>query len=472
MNKIEIVEYIDKRQADAISISDKIYDYAELSLEENRSANLYIESLEAEGFEVCREVANIQTAFTATYGKGRPIIGILAEYDALDSLSQIANTVKKEKDPNKDNGHGCGHNLLGAGSYLASLAIKEYLKDQRGTIILYGCPGEEGKAAKAFMAKANMFYQLDAALTWHPSDKNAVTSGTCNASIQIEYSFDGIASHAAGDPHLGRSALDGVELMNLGVQFLREHMPSHARVHYAITDTGGVSPNVVQSHARVLYMIRGGSNKETLALLKRVDQIAEAAAMMSETTMTKRFIDGSSDLISNSILEKVLYTNFKDLNLPYYSDEELSFAKQLQATYTDESIAEFLANNSDIKDQITESLKQNHVIANFLMPYQHHSKRMMGSTDVGDVSYQTPTAQITAVTWPLASPGHSWQNVAIGKHSIAHKGIIMAAKVLALTAIDLYEDENLLIQAKQEHQDKTKDGYLSLIIDDAVEISL
>ena len=265
--------------------------------------------LEKEGFTVETPVAGIQTAFKASYGSGKPVIGILAEFDALSGLSQEAGAAERRELVPGGNGHGCGHNMLGAGSLAAAFAVKKYLEDGHpGTVIFYGCPGEEGGAA--------------------PGSVNQVTSGTCNTCIQTEYKFTGIASHASGSPELGRSALDAVELMNVGVQFLREHMPQSARIHYAITDAGGNSPNVVQPHAQVLYMVRSVLAKDALALQERVDKIAQGAAMMTETTVKKRFIDGCSNTVPNKTLETLFWKNFNEVGVPTHTPEEVDRAAQ------------------------------------------------------------------------------------------------------------------------------------------------
>ena len=281
--KINAIESIDSMAKLYTDISDKIWDQPELSLKEHKAAELYISTLRELGFELTENLGGIETAFCGKYGKGRPVIGILGEFDALDALSQKAGLCHAEEACEGGNGHGCGHNLLGAGSLAAAVAVKKYLQDsgRDGTVIFYGCPGEEGCASKAFLARERVWKELDAALCWHPSDVNQVRTGTNNSSLQVLYKFKGVAAHAAGDPHNGRSALDAVELMNIGVQFLREHMPDDCRIHYAITDAGGVSPNVVQAKADVLYMVRANRVIDSVKLLKRVDDIAKGAALMS-----------------------------------------------------------------------------------------------------------------------------------------------------------------------------------------------
>lgn len=477
MNKKELLNIIDDKKDLFIEVSDKIWEYAELSLLEYKSAKLYIEKLKELGFEVEEEVAGVKTAFTGTFGSGKPIIGILAEFDALTGLSQESESLVRKELVKGGSGHGCGHHLLGAGSLAAAVAIKEYLSSKgegSGTVIFYGCPGEEGGAGKAFMAREGMFYNLDAALTWHPSCSNEVVTGTNNSSIQIEYTFKGVASHAAGAPHMGRSALDGVELMNIGVQFLREHIKDYERIHYSIIDAGGNSPNVVQPRAQVLYMVRSNTVLETKKLLERVDNIAKAAAIMSETTLSRRFIDGTSNTIANSTLEKLLYKNFEEIELSHYTDDEWAFANELKKTYPSDGLPGFGAkHNFEIANMVSEKTNNGErAINDFLMPEFHSTEQSMGSTDVGDVSWQTPTAQINTVTWTSGSPGHSWQNVSLGKSSIAYKGLLLAGKVLASTAIDLYENPEILSKAKEEWKLKTVSGYICPIEEDAVPIAI
>ena len=385
-----------------------------------------------------RGTCNIETAFAASYGHGRPYIGILAEYDALSGLSQEGGLIERKEKNAGGNGHGCGHNLLGAGAFAAALGIKAYLEqnDVSGTVILYGCPGEEGGAAKAFMARDGLWKKLDAALTWHPEDVNEVATGSSNSCIQTQYKFTGIASHAAGAPEKGRSALDAVELMNIGVQFLREHMSDKARIHYAITDAGGCSPNVVQ------------------------------------TTYEKKFIDGLADTVSNFALERVLYKNFEELGVPKYTEEENAYADALAETYDSSGVPGVAAENDEnAKEQVEKMQKEyGHAMNGFLTPLYQKDAFKAGSTDVGDVSWLTPTAQIHVAAWPNGCPGHSWQNVSCDRTEIGHKAAVHAGKVIAATAIDLIEDTSLLDEARAEFEKRTKDGFVCPIPADAVPV--
>ncbi len=311
------------------------------------------------------------------------------------------------------------------------------------------------------MARHGLWAKLDAALSWHPADVNEVRTGTNNTSVQVLYQFKGVASHAAANPEDGRSALDAVELMNVGAQFLREHIPSKCRVHYAITDAGGLSPNVVQPKASVLYMVRSSNVPNTLKLLERVDKIAEGAALMTGTETKRLFLDGTADLIPNFTLERVLYENFREVGVPELTEEERAFSASLRATYEISGVSGVGPSyDKKIEEDFlrkTDGLQK--PICDFLLPQFSSEGFMPGSTDVGDVSWQTPTAQINAVTLPLGCPGHSWQTVSCGKSSIAHKGMLNAGKVLALAAIDLFEDSALLAEAKNEFEKRSALGY-------------
>ncbi len=464
--------FIDEKKDLICSVADEIWSYAELSLEETRSAALYCDVLEREGFSVERGICGIPTAFAASCGTGRPVLGILAEYDALSGLSQKGGAVVQEPLRQGGAGHGCGHNMLGAGALAAALGVKRYLEQTKtsGTVILYGCPGEEGGAAKAFMARDGLWKQLDAALAWHPEDCNEVVTGTCNSTIQVQYTFHGVASHAAGAPELGRSALDAVELMNIGVQFLREHMGDRARIHYAITDAGGRSANVVQPLARVLYMVRSNHVAEAVELQKRVDKIADGAALMTETNYERKFIDGTADTVTNHVLEDVLYRNFEALGVPDYTEEELAFAEALRLTYAGNEKAPGVG--SDVDAAYAEEAQRlrrvhGHAMNDFLLPHFTGDAFNPGSTDVGDVSWLTPTVQCHVAAWPNGCPGHSWQNVSCGATSIGHKAALHAGKVLCAGAIDLLSDPALLAAARAEFERRTASGYVCPIPPDA-----
>lgn len=445
------------------ALSDRIWGYAELSMEEVKSAADYCRVLSDAGFAVTEQLGGIPTAFSGTYGFGKPVIGILGEFDALSGLSQEPGLTEHRPRPETTCGHGCGHNLLGAASLGAAIAIKEQLEagNLQGTVVFYGCPGEEGCAGKTFLAKAGMFRDLDAALCWHPGDVNEVTTGSNAASLQFVYTFTGVASHAAGAPELGRSALDAAELMNTGVQYLREHMGRHHSVHYAFLDAGGVSPNVVQPTASLVYMVRGENVRSARALLERVHNIARGAALMTDTQVSWKQIDGTSSTLSNTVLEEVLQENLLAAPLPQYTPEEWAFAKALKDTYPDTGLpGHRTEENPKLRAFVKEKSENGtRAINDFVMPYTPSCDICPGSTDVGDVSWLTPTAQFNAVTWSSGAPGHSWQNVSQGKSSMAHKGLLYAAKVLAGAAADLMETPALLEKARKEFQEAAAEGY-------------
>ena len=463
MDKNLIYTTVDEKAPLLTDLSDRIWEYAELSMMEHRSTAAYLAILREEGFNVRENLCGMETAFSASYGEGRPIIGLLGEYDALSGLSQFPGITCKEPLVEGGCGQGCGHNLLGAASLGAAIAIKEAIKagHLKGTVVFYGCPGEEGCAGKTFMARDGQFRDLDAALTWHPSDVNEVSTGSNAASIQVEYSFTGIAAHAANDPHLGRSALDAAELMNVGVQFLREHMETKCAVHYSFADAGGLSPNVVQPTAKLIYMVRGESVRKAKQLLKRVNNIARGAALMTDTEMEWRQIDGTSSTVSNEVLEQLLYKNMTEAPLPHYSEDEITFAAGLRTTY---QVAGLPGSRTDENRQIRSFVleKTHHgrtAVNNFVIPYYPSCHFNPGSSDVGDVSWLTPTAQFNAVTWASGCPAHSWQTVSTGKTSFAHKGLLYAAKALAGSVADLMENPDLVAKARAEFRETTAEGY-------------
>ncbi|MBQ1271344.1 MAG: amidohydrolase [Clostridia bacterium] len=460
----KIIECINSKAGMLTQASDNIWGYAEMAFREHQSMNEICSILEAEGFTVAKGIGDVETAFSGTFGSGSPVIGLLGEYDALDNLNQIAGCTHKEPYDAGKPGHGCGHNLLGIGSLAAAIAVKEYLKESgaSGTIIYYGTPGEEGGSGKAFMAREGVFDCLDAAITWHPGSQNIASNNSSLANIQVKFKYHGISAHAAGDPHNGRSALDAVELLNIGVQFLREHMIPEARVHYAITNSGGFSPNVVQPYAEVLYLIRAPKNAQAKELHDRVMKIAQGAALMTETTLEYEFIKACSNVVNNVPLERALDKNLRLVPLPEYTEEELKLAAEYKETAAQFHV-DLSSKYSEGGEEVVEFIQQHQggPLNNFIMPYYPSGKPMGGSTDVGDVSWVCPTAQINAVTLAADTPGHSWQIVSQGKSSIAHKGMLYAGQVMAATVIDLMNDPELLAAAKADHAKKVgPDGYI------------
>lgn len=453
------LEKIEQCASEICKLSDQIWEYAETAFTEFSSVDAISKFLENEGFTVKKGVYGVDTAFTAEFGNGSPCIGILGEFDALSGMSQEAELICKKESKPGGSGHGCGHNLLGSGAVAAALAVKEYLQDgHQGTVIYYGCPGEEGGSGKAFMARKGAFQNLDAALTWHPSTVNMVCKDSSLANFQVLYQFHGKSAHAAGCPEMGRSALDALELMNTGANYLREHMVDAARVHYAITDTGGYSPNVVQSEAKAIYLIRAPKVGQAYELYERVNKIAAGAAMMTETEVEHELIKSCANLMSNRVLEKTLYQAMQEIGVPSYTKEELEKSAQYTSTNPPGADQAYIAVAEDHlipENQRFLKEQKNNSLYDFLVPYEdiHIVKSGSGSTDVGDVSWMCPTAQIYTATWAPGTPGHSWQVVSQGKSSVAHKGMLFAGKSIALAAIHLFEEPKLLEQAKKEFQE-------------------
>ncbi len=476
MNKKEIIDYIENHSSEITKVSHSIWEYAELSLKEVRSAALYIEKLKEHGFDVETGYADIGTAFSGKYvsGSGKPLIGILGEFDALSGLSQKASYTHHEELVPGGSGHGCGHNMLGAASFGAALAVKKHLEEtgNDGTVIFYGCPGEEGGASKAFMAREGIWKSLDCALTWHPGGENQIITGTNNSCTQVLYKFKGVAAHAAGDPENGRSALDAVELMNIGANYLREHMKKECSLHYAMVDGGGFSPNVVQPHASVLYMVRSVLVKDTLELQERIDKCAEGAALMTGTSFERVFVDGTANSVPNTTLEKLLYENMQFVPMPEYTEEERAFAAELDATcpQTDMLPGTGARFDTEIRKKVwelSEGCKK--PLNDYLMPFYSGDEFEPGSSDVGDVSWQTPTTQFNTVCFTAHSPGHSWQNVSSGASSIGDKGTLYAAKILACAAADLFEDSSIIGKAREEFTERLGgEEYTCPIPEDAV----
>lgn len=437
-----------------------IWDYAELKFGEYRSAQALEKLLEEMGFEIKSGVAGMETAFTATYGSGSPVIGILAEYDALSGLSQEAGKTCQKPRKGTDNGHGCGHCLLGTAAVGAALMVKDYLDENQksGTVVLAGCPAEEGGSGKAYMARAGIFDCLDIALTWHPGGGNAVLTGSLQANCQAYFRFKGVSSHAAGAPHLGRSALDAVELMDVGVNYMREHMEPVDRIHYAITDTGGSSPNVVQNHAEVLYLIRSEDTEKVGKLYERVCKIARGAAMMTETEVEIVFDKACSNTISNEVLEKLLYESMERVPLPVYSEDELKFAEEMKKTVTDRDIASDLSIGfmEGREKRSVEARYRELVMSDFVVPHRHREILVAGSSDVGDVSHTVPTAQFIGGCFVPGTPAHSWQMVSQSRTGLAVKGMLYAARVLADASIRIIEDPRIAVSAGEEFKTVTE----------------
>ena len=440
------------------AMSDEIWDFAELKFDEHRSSQCLIGMLEKNGFRVRRNVAEMETAFIGESCSGKPVIAFLGEFDALAGMSQVAGIAESQPVVPGGTGHGCGHNLLGVGSLLAAVALARYLAEKGlpGTVRYYGCPGEEGGSGKTFMVRAGAFDDVDAALTWHPAPFNGVRSTNNLAVLEYYYRFKGVAAHASNSAHLGRSALDAVELMNVGVNFLREHMPQDCRVHYAITDTGGRAANVVQARAEVLYLIRAPEMPQALALAERVEKVARGAAMMTETEVEIVFDTASTNLLPNLTLESAMHAHMLELGPVPFDDADLAFAQAIQNTFTEEAIQSsirlYQVKGDALSNRAVDGSTPLHL---GLRAFEGQSHFRAGSTDVGDVSWVTPTAQCWAPAWAIGTNPHTWQVVAQGRSPAAHKAMVHAAKTLAATGLSLFASEELRQQARAEWLEKT-----------------
>ncbi|UUZ94757.1 amidohydrolase [Paenibacillus sp. P25] len=371
------------------------------------------------------------------------MIAILGEYDALFGLSQEKGEAVKKPVVPGGGGHGRGHNLLGTGALAAAVAVRDYMIEHNlsGTVRYYGCPAEEGGGGKGLMARNGLFDDVDAALTWHPGTVNKISTESCLATCQVYFKFKGRSSHAGASPHLGRSALDAVELTNVGANYLREHLIPEARLHYAITNTGGISPNVVQAEAEVLYKMRVPEAAQLADIYERVCNIARGAALMTGTELDIQFDSGSSEIILNRTLEKLMHEKFAQLGVPVFDEDEDRFAAEIRSTLSEGEKSFHLPPGLEGKN-----------LSDRLEPYEEKTEIMKGSTDVGDVSWKVPTVQCRTACWALGTPGHTWQVVSQGATSIGHKGMLHAGKVIGAAALESLLQPDLLEQAKAEHR--------------------
>jgi aminobenzoyl-glutamate utilization protein B len=427
-NKKEIISELNSKKDTYGIIAQKIWNYAEMGYQEVKSTALLQQTLSDEDFTITKGIAGMPTAFIAEYGEGKPIIAILGEFDALPGLSQQA--IPEKKSANKEAGHACGHHLFGTASAAAAITVKNWMKTNKikGTIRFYGTPAEEGGSGKVYIVREGLFNDVDAVLHWHPSSLNAASAGAALANKSAKFRFYGISAHAAGAPEKGRSALDGVEAMNTMVNMMREHVPQETRIHYVIT-RGGKAPNVVPDFAEVYYYARHNNRKIVIDVFDRMVKAAEGAALGTGTTMDFEMIGGTHELLPNLTLQKLMHHNLTLVGGVTYTDKEKIFA-----------------------DKIAKSLgykKADLNAAYNIQPYKTKAKAF-GSTDVGDVSFTVPTAGMGSATWIPGTPAHSWQAVASGGTDIGNKGMMVAAKTISLTAIDLFLDNSLLEKAKKE----------------------
>ncbi|MBQ3478073.1 MAG: amidohydrolase [Clostridia bacterium] len=458
--KEKALRVIDEKRELLCTVSEEIWDHPEVLFHEEYASDILCKTLEDEGFQVTRELAGIKTAFSGRFGAGQPVIGFLGEFDALPGMSQQAGIFEKKPVEAGQPGHGCGHNLLGVGSLGAALAVKRYLTENKlpGTVIYFGCPAEEGGSGKGFMARAHVFDDVDVAFTWHPGEVNSVATENTMANYQISYRFHGTSAHAAMEPERGRSALDALELMNTGVQYLREHVPSSTRIHYAITDAGGRAPGIVQDHAEALYLMRALTLSDVRELYRRINLIAEGAAMMTETKVEIEFIKACSNIIINSELNQVMQRNLEEIPSVIFDEEDLEYARKIQQTtgaaktYFDSLYAEC----EDPEKRKVFEADMHAPIHAVPLPLARERQGFV-SSDVGDVSWNCPVSQINGATTPAGTAIHSWQMVSVGKSPMAQKGMLYAAKVMAGSAIDAFEDPAIIQRAKAE-LDRRKGG--------------
>jgi len=452
----QAIKWVKANQDLLIDVSDQIWGFAELGLKEFKSSKLLTKTLDEAGFAVKMGVADMPTAFYADYGEGKPVIGILGEYDALPGLSQKAKPSREvliEGDP----GHGCGHNLLGVGSLGAVLAVKEAidLGNVKGSIRYYGCPAEETFNAKGYMIREGLFDDVDIAMTWHPGNFNMLNLMTSLAVNSVVFKFHGLTAHAAGDPQNGRSALDAVELMNIGANFMREHMISDARLHYVITQ-GGVAPNVVPAFAEVYYFVRAPERHQVEELYARLINIAKGATLMTDTTMEIDFLSGMYNTMYTKVVSDVISNSMKKVGTPRFNKDDIAFANELKKSIPKNSLEGYYRLiPPDMMEFAKAILSQ--PLNKIIIPPMGKGKVMPGSTDVADVSWKVPLGEFGTACEIMGSPGHSWQNVATSGMSIGHKGMLTAAKILAISTLEFLQNPNLVENALKEHNIAHKD---------------
>lgn len=456
---------VDARAKKIIKANDEIWAYAELAFHEFKSAALLCELLEKEGFQIEQGLAGIPTCFKGTYsfGTGKPVMGILGEYDALSGLSQKASVPLKEEIKPGGSGHGCGHSALGAGSLAAVLAVKDYMDicKKDGTIIYFGCPAEEGAGSKQFMARAGVFDDVDFVYTWHPSDKNQVEAVHCNAIMGANFIFTGVSAHAGSSPHLGRSALDTAELMSVGCNYLREHVIPEARIHYAYIDAGGTAPNVVQDKTIVRYEVRAPFVKQVKELFERVKEVARGAAIMMGTEMECQLSMAFTEYIPNRALGTVAWECMQEIGAPEWSEEDYDLARQFLSTYNEQVL-------DSVRESVAECYGEERTAQIFDRPLDaeihpfcpERIKPEAGSTDVGDVGFVVPTLNLNIATCCIGTVGHSWQMTAQTCSPLAHKGLLTAAKVMALSCVRTMERPDVILAAKKEVEKRNGGGYV------------
>ena len=460
-NKVrQIRELVEAKREKFARVSDEVWAVPELYFHETKSAAILIKALKEEGFEVQEGVDGIPTAFIGTWGSGKPVIGILGEFDALPSLSQEAGCWEPKEFVKGGPGHGWGHTALGAGAMAAAVAAKDYMEKNglSGTIRYYGCPAEEAGWGKMFLARDGYFDDLDACYTWHPGVGNMVQGTSSLANMCAFFTFKGRTSHAAASPHLGRSALGACELMNVGVNYLREHVIPEARIHYAYQDVGGAAPNVVQDHAQLKYFIRAPKITQVKEIGERVKDIARGAALMTGTEVDIYFSAGMCDYVPNDVLSEILSEALVAVGGPKFDDADRELAKKFFDLYTPSEIEAALKrlsyNYENWEDYRTIPLVEE------VGPYKKTSAYGFGSTDVGDASYAAPTAQMNVATYANGTPGHSWNVTAQVNSSITHKALVTVAEALSLACILTIERPEAVKAAREEYIKSTGGKYI------------
>lgn len=467
MDHVAFIRNAATKKKDCITkINQMVWQYAELGYEEYQSSAMIADTLRAEGFKVELGVGGLPTSLRAVYGSGGPVIGILGEYDALPNLSQEAGTAEHKPLPGKKCGHGCGHCALGAGAAGAAILVKEWLDatQKRGTVVFLGCPAEETGFGKVFMARAGCFKELDAAFSWHPGDSNAAVAVRTIAYYKVRFDFHGRSAHAGACPELGRSALDACELMNVGVNYLREHVPTSARMHYAYLDCGGSAPNIVQENASLLYFIRAPKLAQCRDILLRVKKIAEGAALMTETQVETSILGGLNDYIPSAVLTGLLSRSFEEEGAPDFDEEDFLIARRFLEAMPQAQREKAMEKGAKLNGVSAEDFARSPLHTKVL-PFTPGSmgRLLTSSSDVGDVSYQVPTAQLGAAVGVPGTGTHTWQLTAQAGSSLGEKASIAAARAIALACVRIYEDPALLDTAKVQLQEETHGQYLSPI---------
>ncbi len=456
---------VERNRAVYEALSDRVWEYAETGFQERESASSLAAALESEGFTVDRGIAGMETAFVGSYGSGNPVVALLGEYDALPGLSQVASLPEPKELESGGSGHGCGHNLLGVGALAAAVAAKDFLRETGipGTIRYYGCPGEEFGCGKTFLVRAGAFRDVDLALCWHPSDINAVWQARTLANLSVYFRFRGKASHAAASPHLGRSALDAVELTNVGANYLREHIVPDARLHYAITNPGGRAPNVVQAAAESYYYCRAPRIAQAREIYERLCDVARGAALMTGTKLEIAFAQGLSDYVPNLVLGELLQKCMEEAGGPAFDEADLELAEKFRSTLTEAEKATVLGQLRFTQGPAVLEAIGDSPLDPVVGPLFRGDICLPGSTDVGDVSQVVPTGQIVYAAAALGTQAHSWQNTAQAGSSIGRKGMLAAGRALGRAAAEAFLDPELVRRAREEHAVKAGGSYSSPI---------